>query len=86
MLLSRLVALGLAEKHTRAFTALHTDRFGDVYNEILGSLRRYVCYSWDERLYHLSASYVLYTYFHDFFTVAPRLFFLGPYGTERASN
>ena len=57
--------------------------FRDVYNEILGSLKRYVCYSWDERLYHLNASYILYTYFHDFFTVAPRLFFLGPYGTGK---
>jgi hypothetical protein len=57
--------------------------FAETYLEVVSELKRYVCYSWDERLYHLNASYIVYTYFSDFFTVAPRLFFLGPYGTGK---
>jgi len=57
--------------------------YSDVFNEIINGLRRFVSFEWDERLYSVVASYVLYTYFYDFFTTAPRLFFLGPYGSGK---
>jgi hypothetical protein len=57
--------------------------FREAYEEVLENVRHYVCYSWDERLYYLNASYIMATYFYDFFTAFPRLFFHGPYGTGK---
>ena len=53
-----------------------------VGEEIIGKLRNYVVFS-DERLYDVVASYIVMTYFHDFFTAVPFLFFHGPTGSGK---
>ena len=57
--------------------------YREVFNEIIEGLKRFVSFEWDVRLYSVVASYILFTYFYDFFTTAPRLFFLGPYGSGK---
>ncbi|MCD6195527.1 MAG: DUF3631 domain-containing protein [Staphylothermus sp.] len=54
-----------------------------VFEETVRELEKYVSFEWDERLYSVVAAYILYTYFYDFFTTSPRLFFLGPYGSGK---
>jgi hypothetical protein len=53
-----------------------------VGEEIIRKLRNYVVFS-DERLYDVVASYVIMTYFCDFFTAIPFLFFYGPTGSGK---
>ena len=57
--------------------------YREVFNEIIEGLKRFVSFEWEVRLYSVVASYILFTYFYDFFTTAPRLFFLGPYGSGK---
>ncbi len=57
--------------------------YSEVFNEVIEGLRKYVNFEWDERLYSVVAAYILFTYFYDFFTTSPRLFFLGPYGSGK---
>ncbi|NPA98025.1 MAG: DUF3631 domain-containing protein, partial [Crenarchaeota archaeon] len=57
--------------------------YGEVFSEIIGGLKKYVNFEWDERLYSVVAAYILFTYFFDFFTTSPRLFFLGPFGSGK---
>ena len=55
----------------------------EVFDEIIAAEKRFINFEWDERLYSVVAAYVMYTYYNDFFTTAPRLFFLGPYGSGK---
>ncbi len=57
--------------------------FEELKPSIIEALKRYVSFEWDQRLYSLAASYVAYTYIYDLFTTAPRLFFLGPFGSGK---
>jgi hypothetical protein len=50
--------------------------------EVTRKLRNYVVFS-DERLYDVVASYIVMTYFCDFFTAVPFLFFYGPTGSGK---
>jgi len=49
---------------------------------IAGRLGEYIVFT-DERLYSVVASYIVMTYFHDFFTAVPFLFFHGPPGSGK---
>ena len=49
---------------------------------IISKLKDYVVFS-DERLYSVVASYIVMTYFHDFFTAVPFLYFYGPPGSGK---
>lgn len=57
--------------------------FSELKDEILSNLRRFINFEWDPRYYSLVAAYVVYTYIYDMFSTAPRLFFLGPYGSGK---
>lgn len=53
-----------------------------VGEEIIRKLCNYVVFS-DERFYDVVASYIVMTYFYDFFTAVPFLFFHGPTGSGK---
>jgi RecA/RadA recombinase len=53
-----------------------------VGERIINKLKDYVVFS-DERLYSVVASYIVMTYFHDFLTAVPFLYFYGPPGSGK---
>ncbi len=59
-------------------------QFSEIKPEILNVLRKYINFEWDPRLYSLVASYIVFTYFFDVVGLAPRLNFIGPYGSGKS--
>ena len=55
----------------------------ELYNEIVMNIKRFVCFSWDERLFTLCACWILATYFFDIFSAFPQLFFFGSQGSGK---
>jgi len=55
----------------------------ELYEDVINSQKKFINYSWDERLYDLSACWVIATYFFEIFSAFPHLYFYGSIGTGK---
>jgi len=55
----------------------------ELYEKVRETIRKFVNFAWDERLYDLCSCWVIASYFYDVFSTFPFLYFYGPSGTGK---
>jgi len=55
----------------------------EIGEKLKARVRQFVNMDWDPKLYDVTAAYIIATFYYDLFSVFPRMFLFGPYGSGK---
>jgi hypothetical protein len=57
--------------------------FSELFSMVKDVVKQYVNMDWDPRFYDFVSTFIMATYYYDLFTVFPRVYIIGPYGSGK---
>jgi len=57
--------------------------FSELFSMVKDVVKQYVNMNWDARFYDFVSTFIMATYYYDLFTVFPRVYIIGPYGSGK---